>query len=166
VPVPATRDFKVLKDGNGRPMLLSIGNDGILYLVASDGEGQSGTHRVRNLTEALGLDKSSVSLTCFDAVQSVSTGMIYIALAAESSGNFHRLLLLRPFDPAAVDVLTIKFSELIIPQKVNINPVKKIYMVFILYFRCILLVANHQSTGQPGYRGKPVPSSDHLLRTG
>lgn len=163
VPIPATRDFKVLKDGSGRPMLLSIGNDGILYLVASDGEGQSGTHRVRNLTEALGLDKSNVSLTCFDAVQSVSTGAIYIALAAESGTNFHQLILLRPFDPATVDVFTMKFTDLIIPQKVNINPVKKIYMVFTFLPRALAFI-NYGSTGQSGYRRKFVPSNGHLLR--
>ncbi|KAL8689416.1 MAG: hypothetical protein Q9224_004644 [Gallowayella concinna] len=128
VPVPASHDFRALKDGNGRPLVLSLGNDDVLYLLVASSEGQSGTYQIIDVTRSLGLSPDRDKVVAYDAVQSVSSKMIYIVLSVESPSNWHRMLVLRPFLPDVAKLPSMSFKELIVPQPSNFDAVKGVYL--------------------------------------
>ncbi|KAL8799637.1 MAG: hypothetical protein Q9182_005739 [Xanthomendoza sp. 2 TL-2023] len=128
VPVPASNDFRALKDSNGRPLVLSLGNDNVLYLLVASSEGQSGTYQIIDMTRSLGLSADKDKVVAYDAVQSISSKMIYIVLSVESPSNWHRMLVLRPFLPDVAKLPSMSFKEFIVPQPSNFDAVKGVYL--------------------------------------
>lgn len=109
--------------------MLSLGNDNVLYLLVASSEGQSGTYQTINVTQSLGLSANTDNVVAYDAVQSISSKMIYIVLAVESPSNWYRMMVLRPFLPDVAGLPSMSFKDLVVPQPFNFDAVKGVYLV-------------------------------------
>ncbi|TFK37929.1 hypothetical protein BDQ12DRAFT_666536 [Crucibulum laeve] len=80
IPVPTTRRFTAIVDENGRPLVFSIGNDGVLYLIISD---KDGTNELQNFGQRLGFSTHAQAVSASQGPD----GDIIVIFAMTCEGN-------------------------------------------------------------------------------
>jgi len=123
VPIPPTKRFVALSDHEGSPIIISVGNNGTLYAIKED---ISNSRALVDLSAAFGI--SGHKIVAFDCRFNEKNSMVYLCFAYDA-GEDTKLVVLKPFQPIALDDVT-TLKDLMIPftgrMKTNIS---RIFMV-------------------------------------
>jgi len=96
VPIPATAHFTVVHDEQNRPMIFSIGNDGVFYLIKS---GPDGKNQLVNLSSKFKLTTNALTFAVSEDVDHT----IYLVFAEVGDGQGSHLHVMMPKKPSEVD---------------------------------------------------------------
>ncbi|KAF8253324.1 hypothetical protein K440DRAFT_657303 [Wilcoxina mikolae CBS 423.85] len=97
VPIPQSAQFHVVHDEQLRPMIFSIGNDGVFYLIKSD---SSGKNQLINLSEKFKLSSNALA---FSVSQDVDQTIYLVFAEVGLPGQGSRLYVMEPKKPTEVD---------------------------------------------------------------
>ncbi|KAL8321690.1 hypothetical protein RB593_004002 [Gaeumannomyces tritici] len=142
IPVPHSSTFITVLDENGGPILLSLGNNGVLYAIK---ESSAGARVLIDLNDSFGISDREV--VTFEAVQSAIDKQIYYSFAhkaakvgdeadqedgkAAKPNDETTLVICRPFGPQLLDTeaARVDLRHLIIPEQgISRRSVHRIFM--------------------------------------
>lgn len=97
VPIPSSSHFQVVHDELHRPMIFSIGNDGIFYLIKADSDGKN---QLVNLSEKFKLSRKTLAF-CISQDIDHTTYLIVAEEGLAKQGS--RIYVMEPTKPESFD---------------------------------------------------------------
>ena len=166
-PVPPSRRFYTVRDERGRPLVLSVGLDHVLYALK---ENSSGARTLVDLGKALAIDETKERVSSLDVAQDWRTDDIYLTFTTapapapapapgdesepdeqgDSAGAKYRLHVLRPFDPSliAADSEQPSLQHLLVaPKGAGGKKITRVFMVS-CFLSLFLSLCFHKGTSE------------------
>lgn len=113
--VPPSSYFTAVVDGQGRPMIFSLGTDKKFHLIVDDAVGN---HILVDFGAAIG---HSGNVHSFDVKQDAA-GLIYVVAAVSgTTTSASDIVVLKPFNPVDYDLTQDQLTSLVIPHGAQTN---------------------------------------------